>query len=141
MIKEIRNIKLDLGVPATKRISLRVKSSGELRDFLTFHKAWIVRLAGLKDFEFVDGLRRALYKTEDIEVDFCLEKIDRDKFLVSLEKKIEDLGSQCDRISQKLNNEGFLKKAPPETVMRERERFNSLSTQKERLSQLKEVVR
>ncbi|MCK4810164.1 MAG: valine--tRNA ligase, partial [Candidatus Omnitrophica bacterium] len=141
VIKEIRNLKLALGIPASQRIKALLKANDKYKDFFSKHKVWITRLAGLKDLEFEDSLNRVLFKTDNIEVNFSLESIDEEKFIITLEKKITDLETQINRLSGKLKNQGFLKNAPSEVVTRHKDIFNELSTKTTRLTRLKQAFK
>jgi valyl-tRNA synthetase len=139
-ISELRNIKIDLGI-AQKKITLKVCVKEEYKEFWLKHRAWISRLAFLGAIELEKGLERALYKNEFWELDIDIEGIDEANFLSSLDKKIVSLNSVFEKIAARLNNENFLKNAPPETVEEEKIKSNEVYGQLKRLKELKDAFR
>ncbi|MBN2483296.1 MAG: valine--tRNA ligase [Candidatus Omnitrophica bacterium] len=141
MIRVIRNLKVDLGISPAQKIVMKVSSRGDFRRFFEDNLIWINRLGGIERVEFVDRLRRILFKGDGVELDFLIDDIDRDRFMQSLDKKVTILDGQCDRIVQKLRNEKFLKNAPEDTVLQQKERFEQLSGQRQRLEELREALK
>lgn len=140
IIRQIRNLKVDLGIPPAQRVGMRLKTSISWRQFLEAHMSWIVRLGGLKDIEFVPELKRVLCKRKDFELDLLISQIDTERFGSSLKKKITLLGAQCDKIAQKLRNQKFLENAPEDTVLQQKEKFREVLAQRERLISLQEAL-
>jgi valyl-tRNA synthetase len=139
-IGELRNIKTDLGI-AQKKVRLIVRAKEEYKEFWQKHGAWIKRLAFLGAIELEDSLKRTLYKNEFWELNLDIEGLDEVNFIFSLDKKIANLNSVFEKINMRLQNENFLKNAPPETVEEEKIKFNEVSKQLKRLKELKDAFR
>ncbi|HHF09229.1 MAG TPA: hypothetical protein ENL28_01295 [Candidatus Atribacteria bacterium] len=60
--------------------------------------------------------------------------------LQRLEKKIQEIDEELERVSRRINNPNFLNRAPEETVQKEKQRFSELSTEKAKLVRLKEAI-
>jgi valyl-tRNA synthetase len=141
IIKEVRNLRADLGIPLSKKIKIFIKTNQRYQSLFNSHKNWIQRLANLEGLEFRGELERVLFKMPDLELDLSLEEVDRERFILSLEKRIRDLDSRLSKVSSKLRNERFLRNAPRELVTQQKEKFNNLSTQIERLTSLKQRLK
>jgi valyl-tRNA synthetase len=137
-IKEIRNIKINLGL-GSKRVGLEIKTKEE--KLWEKNKLWILRLSQLEDIEFKETLKRTLYKNDLWELNLKIEELKITEFISSLEKKINELAKVLNRISSRINNENFLKNAPAEKVEEEKKRFQDLSLQVKRLIELKDAFK
>ena len=74
--------------------------------------------------------------TEGIEVYLPLKDlIDAEKETARLGKDLEKLSKEISRLSAKLDNEGFLKKAPENLVVSEREKLASYIEKKKSLEE------
>ena len=139
-IGQIRNIKIDLGI-ATKKVKLEVKLKGPDLDLWKVNQPWIKRLARLETIEFREDLERVLYKSERGELNLIVEDIEIKNFLSSLEKKIKKLTVVFEKISQRLKNKDFLGKARPDTVEEEKIKFEQISNQIRRLTELRNAFK
>ncbi|MCM8831398.1 MAG: valine--tRNA ligase [Candidatus Omnitrophica bacterium] len=139
IVHQIRNIKFALGL-ANKNITLILKSS-EKNSVWEANSSWIKRLARLDNIIFVDRLKRTLYKSNLGEFDFDIDEVDVNNFIFNLEKKIKELQKNIDNIKIRLNNEDFLKKASQETIQEEKNKFNSLMSEKAKLEELKNAFK
>ncbi len=136
-IKAIRTLKIDLGL-GNRKVLLEVNLNPDHRGYWDKNLAWIKRLGVLEGIVFKDTLRRILYKSDFWALDFSIDKIDMNNFLLSLEKKIKEEQDLYTRIESRLNNADFLKHAPEDKVVEEKGRFQELSV---RLSRLKELYK
>lgn len=138
-IKEIRNIKADLGLSA-KKIKIEV-SSKKHSELWGKNNDWIIRLASLDSIVIKTSLTRTLYKNELWALNFLIEGIDMSAFLSTLDKKITKLDSVLATVKGRLKNEKFLSNAPKTTVDEEKEKFNQLNAQRSRLNELKNAFK
>jgi valyl-tRNA synthetase len=137
-IKEIRNIKINLGL-GTKKVGLEIKT--EEKNLWERNRRWIMRLSNSECIEFKENLKRTLYKNDFWEIDLKIEELEVGKFIASLEKKINDLEKILERVSLRINNENFLRNAPKEKVEEEKIRFKELSLQMKSLKELKDAFK
>jgi valyl-tRNA synthetase len=139
-IGEMRNIKIDLGM-GTKKIKLEVKTNDENVDFWKKHQSWVRRLALLESIELKEELKRVIYKNELWELNLGIKDIDANSFLSSLNKKIADLRSVFEKVTQRLKNDNFLRNAKEETVEEEKNKFQELSNRIARLEDLRNALK
>ncbi|MDD4183331.1 MAG: valine--tRNA ligase, partial [Candidatus Omnitrophica bacterium] len=139
-IKEIRNIKADLGI-GQKKVKLQIKTSKENEKYLNAYEGWIKRLAYLDSFEYSGSLKRVIYKNELWELNLDIEEVNIKDFIATLDKKINNLTAIKSKISGRLDNENFLKNAAPETVEEEKNKFKEIDLQLNRLKELKNAFR
>ena len=139
-IKEIRNIKADLGI-AQKKVKLQIKTSRENEKYLSSHEGWVKRLAYLQAFEFTAAPKRVIYKNALWELNLDIEEINIKDFVSTLDKKINNLEAVKSKVSGRLNNENFLKNASLETVEEEKNKSREIDLQLNRLKELKDAFR
>ncbi len=139
-IKEIRNIKTDLGL-GQKKVSLAIKTNKDNEQYWKKHEVWIKRLSLLEDISFQGKLKRTVFKGELWELDLGVEELDIKNFLVSLDRKINNLQNVHSKVSGRLNNENFLNNASGEVVEAEKNKFTELSEQLKRLKELKNAFK
>jgi len=133
LIKEIRNFKLLLNL-APLKIDCRIKASQKKLDFFKENIKWIKRLANLGNCYFENKLEKILLRTKNFSVEFIMKKIDKEKIIQILDKKIAGLERQIPTIEERLKNIEFLKKASLEVIEQHKER---LKDYKEKINQLK----
>ena len=139
MIREIRNLKADLGIPFSEKLIVTMKVSKRCKDFVSLSKKWVMRLANLKELELKDNLERVLFKNKNLEFNLSLSSFDREKFVTRLNKKINDLEVHVKNISKRLEDINFIKNAPQDKVKEQREKFRDLSNHLQRLKYLKDI--
>jgi len=147
MIKGIRNLKTDLGIPPNQKIKIFINSQESLKRLIIGEGReeepwahWICRLAGLENIEYKENLSRVLYHNPYVEVDFSLPEIDKKQFFSRIDKQIKKLENLVNKVSAKLNNKNFVNNAPPELVEKEKEKFQIFSSQIKRLNNLKTLL-
>jgi valyl-tRNA synthetase len=139
-VTQIRNIKADLGLSA-KKIDFELSFKAETGDLWHNNKEWVARLAGLEKISFRKSLKRALCKNEWWDFGFEVSELDSAAFLGSLEKKILNIENFTAKMAAKLNNENFVKNAPQEVVVNDRERFSAAQIELKRLKELHDAFR
>jgi len=135
-IKEVRNIKIDLGL-GQKKIKLEVKLKVSQQELWQNNKAWIGRLTSSEDIIFKKKLKRVLWENDLWALNLDIESVDMNSFLASLDKKINNLESILSKAAKKLRNENFLKRASSDIVDKEKNRFDEVSSQAQRLKGLR----
>ena len=141
LITEIRSVRSEMNVPAGAKVTCVLAHPGEqARRRTTEWMAEISRLARLESLEFADGvpegsaqivLDEAVVALPLIGViDFGAEKARLEK---DLEKTVKEMAS----IDGRLNNAGFVAKAPPEVIEETRERREELNV---KAGQVKQAI-
>lgn len=128
-IRSIRNIRAEMNVPPSRKAKLIFVASGkEETAALTEGKSFFERLASASE---VAILSEKAGIPEDsvaliiagIEIFIPLEDlIDISKELERLEKEKKSLEKELERVNNKLNNEGFVSKAPPKVIEEEQDK-------------------
>jgi len=140
MIKAVRNIKIDLGF-GQKKVKLQVNLKTKADKLWRKNIAWIKRLILADEIVFKDQLKRVLYENDFCKVDLDIESADVSTFLASLNKRINNLDNVLSRVSARLKNEKFLKNASGDTITKEKDKFDDITTTLQRLKSLKNAFK
>lgn len=147
VIREIRFLKAELCMPLTQKseVIINFTDTNPPIEELKEHKDYIEALAKCVIKEIGTGLERpegfAVSSTKGAEIYLNVEgAIDIGRELQRLEKKIQEIDEELERVSRRINNPNFLNRAPEETVQKEKQRFSELSTEKAKLVRLKEAI-
>ncbi|MCS6834692.1 MAG: valine--tRNA ligase [Anaerolineae bacterium] len=147
LVRDIRNIRAEYKVDPSKRIHAQALP-GTRRDLLARYDYIFARLCNVQQLSLLKDdappppqAASAVYG--DTTIFLPLEGlIDLQAERERLRKERASLSDQTEKLEARLNNEGFISKAPPAIVERERERLNdmraSLLQIQERLSALGE---
>jgi len=137
-IKEIRNIKTELGL-AQKKTILKIVVKEQANKIWQDNLTWIKRLTQSENIVFADKISPALYENNFWSISLDTSSVNMDIFIAGIEKKINSAHSTFNKAKLKLENPNFLKKASPETIKAETQKFNDLSCRINRLTKLKNV--
>ncbi|MCD8006267.1 MAG: valine--tRNA ligase [Oscillospiraceae bacterium] len=139
-IKAIRNLRSGMNVPPSKKAELFIETShAEI-----FEKGimFFERLASASSVEIMEKVEKegcVTAVTDQARLFIPLsEIIDKDKELARLNREKASAEKDISIISGKLNNEGFLKKAPAQLVESEKEK---LERAKDKLSKIEQSIR
>ena len=145
IIKSVRNIKANVGCPASKKVDLYLIAP-ESKRLITANKNSVLKLAGANDIIFVDANTGVPEKTVSQVCEICQiyiplgELVDVEKERVRLNGELEKIIFEIQRASTKLSNQNFLAKAPKKLVDDERAKLDKYIDIKEKLEkQLKEL--
>jgi valyl-tRNA synthetase len=144
VIGAVRNIRAEMGVPPARRarVLLKAEDAGIVEQ-LKANSQYLLHLAKIEELVVDRMVERpkatATAVVREVEVFLPLEGlIDLESERQRLEKEIERISGMLAGISEKLDNEEFLSKAPEEVVRRERAKGEELS---ERLAKLRENLK
>ncbi|MEZ5813408.1 MAG: valine--tRNA ligase [Alphaproteobacteria bacterium] len=120
LISEIRSVRADMNVPAGAKIRLLIKDADEYtQGFLNGFEDILKAMARLETVEFTNEAPKGSIQTVVAPVTLILpiaDIIDLDAERERLQKRIEKLESDINKISQKLDNKKFIENAPEELV-------------------------
>jgi len=150
VIHAVRNIRAEVNVaPGRKADLILVTPNAEVADILRRGTEDIRQLAAADKITLVPEVADAPAQAasavlEDVTVYLPLKGLlDLDKEIAKVRKEIENALNEQKRLEAKLNNPGFLTKAPEEVVAKEKEKLEGvisrLRSLKLRLSELSEA--
>jgi valyl-tRNA synthetase len=140
VIRGIRNIRSELGIPPQKTCEVLIEAGSELSfNTLNEGKSWIEDLSKAAPLSIHRILEERpsqaiSFRTEDVELFIPLKGVvDVEQEIQRLEKEIAANARLLAGIQNKLQNRDFVSKAPPEVVEKERNRVAELLAVKEKI--------
>ena len=144
IIKSVRAVKTETGCAPSKKVTLYIMAAN--RRMISANADSILKLGGAAEIKFVASKEEAGEKPVTKVLPNCTlfipmgELVDLEKEKERLEKELERVTGEIRRADGKLNNQGFLSKAPKSLVDSEREKLNKFCDLREKLlSQLKDL--
>ena len=140
VIRTIRNLRAEMNVAPAKRATLILKPHDGWKNALAAAEGYFKRLAGASSVEFISAdsanpEKSASAVTAPCELFIPLgELVDIDKEIQRLSKDLKNVEGEIARANGKLNNAGFIAKAPAALVEKEKEK---LATNESLLEKLK----
>lgn len=134
VVGAIRRFRSEHAVDPKVALPARVRAPGSRQETLSSFSEEIQRLAGLGSLEFVsdgfDPTGCARLTVQDAEVLVPLAGVlDSRTECVRIRGRLSGLANDAERSRKKLDNEGFVKKAPSEVVEKERRKLAALEGQ------------
>jgi valyl-tRNA synthetase len=150
VIKAVRNIRAEMNVqPGKKAEIILLATETDYLEILQVGKESIRHLAGGSQVDVVSSLevkpaQAASAVLDGVEIYLPLRGLlDLDKEIARVEKEIGQALQEQSRLEGKLNNPGFIAKAPEEVVAKEREKLEGINSRiaalQGRISELKEA--
>jgi valyl-tRNA synthetase len=128
LITEIRHIRAEMNVPLSAKPVLHLRGITDLQQrVIDNQQAALLRLARLDGIAHVDTFAKgsARGSVDGMEIGLPLADIlDLTAEAVRLNKEIGAVTSDIEKILKKLNNPGFIAKAPEDVVAENRRRFD-----------------
>jgi valyl-tRNA synthetase len=126
VIRNVRNIRAEVNVPMSKKIELLIKpSDATAMERLSCGEEYIARFCNPERLEISEQLTTpdkamsAVITGAELYLPLA-GLIDLDQELKRLEKELSTLHGEVERIEKKLNNAGFMAKAPEKVVEEEK---------------------
>ena len=150
MIRVIRNLRTEMNVAPSKRTRMMFVANEGWADTLTASDMYFRRLAGASETVVIAESELGNEKTVSAVTEAATiyiplgDLVDFDKEIARLQKEIDNLQKEIARAEGKLNNQGFIAKAPAALVDQEKAKL-ALNQQKleqveKRLAELKESL-
>ena len=140
----MRAVKTEVNCPPSKKVHLYI--STESKRLITANEDSILKLSGAKEIKFVNSAaeagENAVTKVLAIGTLYIPmgELVDIEKEKERLSAELEKVTSEIARADSKLNNQGFISKAPKKLVDTERAKLNKFIEMREKiLKQLKSL--
>ncbi len=140
VITGIRNIRGEMGIPPSTKVNLIIDAPDPSdAEFLKENAHHIANLARAGDMGFTAGAEKppssATAVFENIQAHVLLEGVmDFEEEKKRLKKEIGRLDKDIAFSSRKLENDGFLKKAPPEVVADVREKLGTMVLKRQKFA-------
>jgi valyl-tRNA synthetase len=145
LVSAVRRFRKAHGLPDSRQLAVRILPSRPQRDVLEALRQEVIRLAAVSELEVLtepaDRSGSAHMLVDGTEVLISLAGVlDLEVERARLSKRMAEVDQAIDASEQKLAGRGFLSKAPPEVVAKERERLSALSDESAALAdQLEEL--
>jgi valyl-tRNA synthetase len=128
-VKGIRNIRAEMNVPPSRKSKVYVVSaSAEILDIFSHGKAYMMALGYANELNtqqdksgIADDAVSVILKEAIVYIPFA-ELVDISKEIDRLVKETEKLKKEVERVENKLNNPGFVAKAPETVIAEEKEK-------------------
>ncbi len=137
VVTNIREVRARYQVPPRQSAPVRIKASGASAEQLTACAALIQNMANADSIEIDAGVTKtddaATAVVRDVEI-FVTGVVDPAEEAKKLAKQREKLQQKIDGLKKKLSNQGFVEKAPPAVVEKERATLAELEAQLDALS-------
>ena len=137
VITEIRSVRSEMNVPASVQMTLLVSGASEnTHRRLDIYEMTLKHLARLENIEEREPIPKAVIQIVLDEAMFYLVLEDVVNFeaeIIRLNKDLHQLDSQITKISDKLNNESFMCKAPVRIIEENRKRLSGEQSKREKL--------
>ncbi|RKD24657.1 valine--tRNA ligase [Ammoniphilus oxalaticus] len=126
VIRSVRNIRAEMNVPMSRKIELIIKPTNqESLELLQQGVDYLHRFCNPEQFELAlepnvpEKVVSAVVTGAEIYLPLA-GLIDIDKEIARLDKEAQNLEKEVERVAKKLNNEGFIAKAPEKVIEEER---------------------
>ena len=130
VIRAIRNMRSEMNVPPSRKADCIIAANKEeLLPVLQETAPYIMNLGALEHLDVQLSLaekpeQAVTAVVQGIEIFLPLKGlIDMDKEIARLQKEVEKVNKEFERLEKKLNNAGFVAKAPAEVIAGEKEKM------------------
>lgn len=126
VVTTLRNMRSEVGIKPSLEISLIVKDVAEIdKEYLAQTEGFIKALARVNNIEFNDNPPTSLSQiVEGLELNIPLAGlVDIEAEKARLDKELDKLKGEVDRVQKKLSNERFVSNAPEAVVVAEQEKL------------------
>ena len=129
IIRTIRNLRSEMNVASSRRTRLMLLPVEGWEKTLQGGEAYFRRLAGVESAEIIRDRLQVTEKTVSAVTSACElfiplgDLVDFDKEIARLSKELDNLVKEAERARGKLNNQGFVSKAPAHLVQQEKEKL------------------
>lgn len=131
-IVEVRTLKAENVIPLRERINLMVKCGKKEEQVMREYQAYFEALAKVKNLDVLDefpkGQKLLKGVAGSIEIAIPLEEglVDFGKEKLRLEREIEKINTEIEKIVKRLGNKSFLDRAPKDVIEETKERLEEL---------------
>ena len=139
LIAKIREVRLSLNVPASKKITLCYNENIDAKNLKTllFASDSLSKITNINSVKKLDNKKENVsFVCELGEFYFYKEEVvDTDKEIERITKELSKIDAEATLLSSRLNNKNFVERAPKELVSKEKERYDFLIATKNTLEE------
>lgn len=139
VIRAVRNIRAEVNVPMSKKVELIIKAGSEdVLGIITRNDNYIGRFCNTSSFDAgmnpqtPDKVMSAVVTGAELLLPLS-GLIDIEQEIIRLEKEVQTLNSEVERVEKKLSNQGFVAKAPAKVIEEERAKQADYSAKREKV--------
>ncbi|MHA6533584.1 valine--tRNA ligase [Paenibacillus sp. BAC0078] len=139
VIRAVRNIRAEVNVPMSKKVELIIKAADEeTLSIISRNDNYIGRFCNTSSFEAdlnpqtPDKVMSAVVTGAELLLPLA-GLIDIEQEIIRLEKEVQTLNSEVERVEKKLGNQGFVAKAPAKVIEEERAKQADYSAKREKV--------
>lgn len=139
VIRAVRNIRAEVNVPMSKKVDLIIKAGNEeTLNIITRNDNYIGRFCNTSSFEAglnpdtPEKVMSAVVTGAELLLPLS-GLIDIEQEIARLEKEVQTLNSEVERVEKKLSNQGFVAKAPAKVIEEERAKQADYSAKREKV--------
>ena len=121
-IKSLRNVRAEMNVPPSRKAKVICYIGEEAKEAFNLGAAYMEKLASASEVSFIGNKNEVPANAVSVVVKGgelfmpLLDLVDKEKELERLNKEVTKLNGEIERIDKKLNNAGFVAKAPEAVV-------------------------
>ena len=121
-VKALRNVRAEMNVPPSRKAKVICYISDEAKEAFNAGIPYMEKLGSASEVEFIDDKSLVPENAVSLVVKGgelfmpLLDLVDKEKELERLNKEVKKLEGEIERIDKKLNNQGFVAKAPQAVV-------------------------
>ncbi|MDP5293097.1 valine--tRNA ligase [Oceanimonas sp. CHS3-5] len=144
-IVSIRNLRAEMNIPPGQALSVLLRPAGEDARRATDNDAFLKAMAKLDSITLLAAGDEAPVSTKQLigDTELLLPMaglIDKDAELARLDKELGKIQGEIKRLEGKLNNQGFVAKAPAEVVAKEQEKLADYQATLAKLEQQRDQI-
>ncbi|MBL1376786.1 valine--tRNA ligase [Zobellella iuensis] len=127
-IVSIRNLRAEMNIPPSQALPVLLRPAGDDARRAGDNEAFLKAMAKLESITLLAAEQEAPLSSKQLigDTELLLPMaglIDKDAELSRLQKELDKVGGEIKRLEGKLNNQGFVAKAPAEVVAKEQEKL------------------
>ncbi|GGB36834.1 valine--tRNA ligase [Oceanisphaera marina] len=144
-IVSIRNLRAEMNIAPSKALSVLLRPAGDDARRARDNEAFLKSMAKLEEITYLAADETAPTSTKQLigDTELLLPMaglIDKDAELARLQKELDKTKGEIKRIEGKLNNAGFVAKAPADVVAKEQEKLDEYQAVLTKLIQQQEQI-
>ncbi len=131
-VSRIRNVRAEKNIPPSKKVAVDVLAVSEnAKTLIQEQNALISFLAGISHLDqvsaFSEGVMYSKAAVTGMEIGVSLENLlDKKEEMTRIQRELDKLEKESEKLTRKLNNEDFLSRAPQNVVEKNHARFKEL---------------